>query len=340
MALINQTVPTLLDITTRANPDGKPAVIAEILNKDLALVQDMPWKEGNLVTGERTTVRNGLPSVGFRRLNEGVARSKSSVRQFDETAALLEANSVVDRDLAILSGDVAAFRLSEDKPFIESMGQTFEQTMFYGNEATASKEFTGLTPRFNSLSGPFANQIIDAGGTGSNNSSIWIIGWDTDKVYGIYPKGTVGGLKMMDTTTNRNDGGDGHWTGDYVYDAAGNPYLAYSAHYAWKMGLAVKDPRYVVRICNISKSLLTKDLSTGADLQDLILLGLSRMKSLTAQTRIYTSRNIETWALRQSTYERRAFFDRRDVNGVPTATFNQIPIRRTDALINDEARVV
>ncbi len=336
MAVINVNVPTLLDITTNRDPGGARAQVAELLNKDQPSIEDMVWKEGNLVTGDRVTYRSSLPSVGFRRLNEGVARSKSTTAQFDEAAALLEANAIIDRKLAILSGDPAGTRVNEDKAFIEAMGQTFASTLWYGNQTADPKSFTGLTPRFNVAAD---DQVLDAGGTGTDNASIWIVTWDTDKVYGIYPKGTIGGLHHADITTNRTDFGDGHWTGDMVADDNGNEFLAYRSHYEWNCGLAVKDRRYVVRIANIDKSLLTSNMSTGADLADLLTAGLGRLHRVGARTRIYMPREIHTMAQRQGNKERAAFTNRA-TDGGPLTDFNGILLRREDALVADEARVV
>lgn len=341
MATLNANVYSLIDVTKMKDPDGKFAKIGEILNQDNDLVGDIPWKEGNLTTGERITVRNSLPSVGFRRLNEGVARSKTTNRQFDEGAALLEANSQIDRKLAILGGDPAATRANDDKAFIEAMSQRMATTVIYGNSLTAEKEFTGLTPRYNSLSGPNANQIIDAGGIGTDNSSIWLVGWGLDSVYGIYPMNTVAGLMHMDTTSNLRPGPDGFPIGDEVLDANNNPYLAYKSHYEWNCGFAVRDARYIVRIANIDKSLMTKDFSTGADLADLMEQALGKMKKLTPNTAFYTTRSMQTFMLRQSRYEKRAFFDRTKagVGGGEMPTFSGIVVNRVDAMIADEARV-
>ena len=71
----------------------------------------MTWREGNTVTGHRDAVRTSLPTPSFRAINEGVPVTKSGSTPIEETAALLEDFSRVDRELAILSGDVNAYRL-------------------------------------------------------------------------------------------------------------------------------------------------------------------------------------------------------------------------------------
>jgi hypothetical protein len=122
------------------------------------------------------------------------------------------------------------------------------------------KAFNGFIPRFNAISGntTTGQQIIDAGGTGSDNFSVWLVVWDPNKVRGIYPKGTKAGLFHEDASDNMA-ASDGFPRGTVLYDASGNPYMGYRDHFEWNCGLSIKDYRYVVRICNISRSDLTKD---------------------------------------------------------------------------------
>ena len=114
---------TLLDWAKRLDPDGKVPTIVEMLGQTNEILEDMVFREGNLPTGHRTTIRTGLPVVYWRMLNQGVPPSKSTTAQVDEQAGMLEAWSEVDKDLALLNGNVSAFRLSEAKAFLEAMNQ-------------------------------------------------------------------------------------------------------------------------------------------------------------------------------------------------------------------------
>lgn len=335
MAVIGQVLPTLVDLTNRLDPEGKIASIAEYLTADNQVLDDMVWKEGNLPTGERTTIRTELPTVGFRALNEGVARSKSRTAQIDEGAAMLEGNSQVDRKLAILSGNIGAYRLSESTAFFESMNQTMATTTFYGNAATSPKAFTGFAPRFDDI----GDQVIDAGGTGTDNMSIWLIAWG-EQVFGIYPKGTKGGLFHHDVSGFAGMGDDGFPLGMEVLDADGNPYLGYKDHYEWNCGLAVKDRRYVVRIANIDRSLLIKDRTTGADLQDLMVQATERIQGNATRQAFYMPRAISGMLRRQLLTTKNAFLSYDEVAGRKVTNFDGIPVRRVDALKADEARVI
>lgn len=253
MATIGNSVLTLADWANRQDESGKVATIVEMLNQSNPILDDMVWQEGNLPTGHRLTIRTGLPSVGFRTLNSGINSSKSLTNQVDEAVGIMEAISEVDVDLAKLNGDVAGFRLSEASAFVESMNQTFASTLFYGNAGVNPEQFTGLAPRYNSLSGTNANNIISAGSvTGNDTTSIWLVGWGNNSVFGVFPKGSQAGIyhedlgeQLIQTSTTVGTG----------------RLKAFVDRWQWKAGLAVADWRYAVRIANIDVSALVADTS-------------------------------------------------------------------------------
>ena len=343
MTVLATQLHTLVDVASRVDAQGNTPQIAELLTQSNPLLEDMNWKEGNLTTGERTTIRTGLPSVAFRQMNAGVPKSKSSLTAVDEGAAELVGESQVDRNLAILSGNPAQYRLSESGPFFESMNQVMAQTIFYGNARANPKEFTGLAVRYNSKTGFTGQNIIDAGGTGNTNRSIWLVVWGENTVTGIYPKNTRAGIMHMDATANLRAGPDGYPIGDYVKDADGNDYLAYKDHYQWNCGLAVKDYRYIVRIANIDLATLVKGAGTGPDLQDLMVQAVESVQSTEqggTRAAFYAPRAISSWLRRQTLAQKNGFLGLDEIGGRRILNFDGVPIRRTDALNVDEARVV
>ncbi|MXF24183.1 major capsid protein, partial [Escherichia coli] len=86
--------------------------------------------------------------------------------------------------------------LSEDRAFIEAMNQAMAQTLFYGDSSVNPQQFMGLSSRYSSLSAGNAQNIIDAGGTGTDNTSIWLVVWGENTVHGIFPKGQKAGIQM------------------------------------------------------------------------------------------------------------------------------------------------
>lgn len=326
---------TLADWAKRLDPDGKVEYkIAEILNQTNEILDDAVFTEGNLPTGHRVTIRTGLPAVYWRSLNQGVPRSKSTTAQVDESCGMLEAYSAVDKDLAELNGNTASFRLSEDVAFLEAMNQAQAQTMFYGNPATDPRQYLGLSTRYGTISGAGnAQNILDAGGTASNNASIWLVVWGENSVFCPFPKGSKAGLVSED---------DGVLT---IYDANGNPFKAYQTHYQWKNGLVVKDWRYVVRICNINTANLVAE-SAAADLIKLMSRALDRVPNLSmGRAAFYMNRTLFSMMRIQALNKSQNAVSVQEgltQFGTPTKwlDFLGVPIRKVDQLLNTEARVV
>jgi hypothetical protein len=185
---------TLLDFAKSLDPNGSIARVIEMLTQSNEMLQDMRWIEGNLPTGHRSTIRTGLPTPIWRQLYQGVPPSKSTRAQVDDACGMLEARSEVDKDLALLNNDVGAFRLSEAQAFLEAMNQAMAETLIYGNSAVNPERFTGLAARYSSLSAGNGANIIDGGGTGTDNTSVWLVVWGENTITGIYPKGSQAGL--------------------------------------------------------------------------------------------------------------------------------------------------
>ena len=330
MAALTANNPTLLDVAKRLDPDGKIAAIVEILNATNPVLDDLTFVEGNLPTGHRTTIRTGLPTPTWRKLYGGVQPTKSTTVQVTDSCGMLEAYAEVDKALADLNGNTAAFRLSEDAAHIEAMGQEMASTLFYGNEGTEPEAFTGLAPRYNSKSAQNADNIIDAGGTGSDNTSIWLCVWGPQTGFGIYPKGSVAGLQMTDK---------GQVTVENV-DGNGGRMEAYRTHYRWDAGLTIRDWRYFVRIANIDVS----DLDTVANTKSIInwmIQASERIPELgKGRAAFYMNRRLRE-KLRLGILEKiSSNLTWETVSGERVMTFDDIPVRRCDALVNTEARVV
>jgi len=333
MAVLGVTNPTLLDLAKATDPDGSIADVVEILNETNEILMDMTWMEGNLPTGHRTTIRSGLPAPTWRKMYGGVQPDKSQTVQVTDACGMLEAYAEVDKALADLNGNTAAFRLMEERAWIEAMNQEVSDTLFYGDESTSPEEFTGLSPRFNDLSANNGENIIAGGGSGADNASIWLIVWGPNTCHGIVPKGSTAGLQRNDKgQVTIEDASDGSNTGRME---------AYRTHYRWDAGLTVRDWRYLVRIANIDKSALTSDAASGADLPDLIHQAITQIPNLNmGRPALYMSRNTLGFLRRQvSAAVSQSTLTMDNVGGTLQTSFMGIPIRRCDSLAADEALV-
>jgi hypothetical protein len=332
MAALSTAALTLADWAKRLDPDGKVPTIVELLSQTNEILMDMRWIEGNLPTGHRTTVRTGLPTVAWRLLNAGVTPSKSTTAQIDEQAGMLEAWSEVDKDLALLNGNLSSFRLSEARAFIEAMNQEFAQTLFYGNSGLAPEEFTGLAARYSSLTATNGRNVLNGGGAGSDNSSIYLICWSDQSCMGIFPKGSKAGLIHDDY---------GEVTIEVTAGVAGQRMRALQERWQWKAGVALKDWRYVVRIANIDISNLVAK-SSAADLTELMIKAIHRIPTLAlGKCAFYMNRTVFEFLdiQRRDDVLSGGGIKYENVDGMTRATFRGIPIAKCDALLETEATV-
>lgn len=331
-ATVGANVVTLTDLAKSFSPDGSVELdIAEMLTQKNAILDNMHFEVGNLPTGNRSTIRTGLPAVYWRLLNQGTPSSKSTKAQVDDQAGMLEAWSEIDEEIVKLAGDSAS-RLGEAAAFIEAMNQEMAQTLFYGNVGTAPEEFTGLSPRYSSLSAGNAQNIIDAGGTGADNTSIWLVQWGKQTVYGIVPKGSRAGLEREDL---------GRGVSETTTGLGGSRMMVYREHFIWKNGLVVKDWRGAVRICNIDISNLIANTS-AADLLALLARATYRIPNpQVGRLAIYMNRTVGEFLDIQSkaavSVGGQLGYD--DVQGRRVMTYRGIPIYIVDQILETEARV-
>ena len=329
MAAIGNTALTYTDWAKRYN-DGRISVIVELLSQTNEILDDMRWVEGNLPTGHRTSVRTGLPQGTWRQLNYGVQPTKSTTTQITDACGMLETYSEIDKALADLNGNTSEFRLSEDKAFLEGLSQQLAQTLFYGNTDSTPEKFMGLAPRFNTVNpsnGAIAQNVIDGGGSGADNTSVWLVVWGDLTVHGIFPKGSKAGLQMRDL---------GEQT---LTDPIGNRFQGYRTHYKWDAGLTVRDWRYAVRIANIDVS----DLAGGSppDLIKMMIKATHKVPSLkTGQPVFYMNRTGRQWLDIQAATKDNVMLKISEFEGRPVREFLGIPIRTCDQILNTEARVI
>jgi hypothetical protein len=186
--------------------------------------------------------------------------------------------------------------------------------------------------------------VIDAGGTGSTNTSIWVVTWGSNTVHGIFPKGKISGLQHRDL---------GEWP---LLDENGNMYQGYRTHFKWDTGLTVRDWRYIVRIANIDVSLLSG--ASAANLINALIRAVHRLPTaptsvsteqksdapggmmMAGQTVIYANRTIRTYLDIQALNKTNVLLRFEEWHGRPVTTFRGIPIRTVDAILSNEAQIV
>lgn len=330
--------PNIVNVTKRLDPNGKIAKIAELLTQYNPILEDMPVIEGNLPTGHRSTIRADLPTPTWRKLNYGVKATKSKTVQVDDTIGMLEDYAEVDKELSNLNGNSAAFRLSEDTPHIEAMAQAMATTTFYGDTATHPERFLGLAPRYDSLTltgtKPSAqvqssqlNHVVDMQGT-TNLTSIFLVTWGDHAVHGLYPKGSNQGIHHADL---------GEVT---LRDDEGNRFQGYRSHYQWKLGMAIRDWRHVVRIANIDVTSIDDEDAQKALYKAMIKALHTVPANNMGHRMFYCSPVIAAMLDLAATEKTNVSLSYTEVFGKELTAFRLVPVRPCNAIIENEARVV
>lgn len=324
----------LADMAKRTDPDGKASRIAEMLNQTVSILDDVMWQEGNLLTGHQYTSRTSLPAPTWTTINTGITPTISTTAQSVESVGILGAVTEVAKEVAEFGGNLQANLLSEARAQMEGIGQEFSGTWWYGNVTTAPEEFHGLAPRFNSLTGTSGENVVNGSGTGSDNSSIWLVGHGVGKVYGIYPKGSKAGLEQINKGLETIEATAG-------VGGAGTRLLGYRTYYYWKCGVAVEDWRYVSRVCNIDISNLVAK-SSAADLFDLMIKATYRIYNLSLCKPVFYANRSSLQMLDIQGRDDVALGGQlgyTEVAGKPLRTFRGIPIRLDDQLTEAEAQI-
>lgn len=330
--------PNLVNMAKSLDPNGSIADVAELYAQSNPIIEDIPMVEGNLPTGHRSTLRSDLPTPTWRRLYRGTKPTKSAKTQVEDAIGTVEDYAAVDKELADLNGNSAAFRLSEDKAHIEGISQAMASTIIYGDTAVYPERFHGLAPRYDVLAltanKPGATQqssqlknVISLSGT-ANLTSVWLVVWGSDTVFGVYPKGSKAGLFQKDhgeVTLSDNDGG---W------------FQGYRTHYQWKMGLVVKDWRCVVRICNIDVSKI-EDAPTQKALYTAMIRALHTIPpGAVGHKMFYAGAAVSTMLDLAATEKGNATLSLKEVFGKEMTTFRGVPVRQCDAILETETQIV
>ena len=341
---------TLADIGRMVDPDGKIADMAELLSQCNEMVDDMPLVEANGLTTHVTTVRTALPKGTYIRYYQGTPYAASNAAQLEFGMSLLRDYSQVDRELCRLGGQESVRREKEDVAHMEGLSQQQSTTLAYGNSWTTPEQFTGWSPFYNTVSTTTAQNavnVFDCGGTGSSNASLWFIGWGDSTAYGIYPKGSKGGLVFEDK-------------GDVVpgFDANFQRFEAYTSLFQWQLGLVVEDWRYTVRMCNIDTTTAGLLGPTPPDLFAIMARAIVRLPTAgrtvsgithsdapdkvapAIRLKIYVNRIVRASMDIQAIRDRNVLLSPTDYAGRPIVNWRNVPIGVQDALLSTEARVV
>ena len=186
----------------------------------------------------------------------------------------------------------------------------------------------GLAPRYDSHqatdSSKSSYNVIDAGGTGSDNTSMWFVKWGDATVHFIYPNGSNAGVTHEDLGV------------DTVLDTDGNPYRAFRDHYKHDVGFVVKDWRSVSRIANIDVSALRAGTIA---LEDFMIEAFYRTDDTQGNMAVYCNRDVQVALHKRAKDKANVNLSLEEFSGKKVVSFLGAPIRRVSKILTTEANV-
>lgn len=318
-------MPTLLDLRSEMVNGSMVARVVDAIKETNAIVDDLPFEKANSGMTHIYTKVFEYGTGEWRMFNKGVATTKGGVSQGEDHCGMLEAYSEVDKRMAKLSGNPEGYRTRHDARIMKGLGVQMAETAIYGNHATDPAQPTGLTARYNSLA---LDNVVEAGGD-ADVTSVWVVEYGPEGVFGFYGEGGMGGIMVDDR---------GQQT---LRDANGDQFEGYRTHFSWEMGLAVADDRAVRRICNIPvpSSVLAPD-TDFALFENLLIQQINELPGVGTPV-IYCNRDIETQMMIKAKDQGNANYVPGEIGGRGKILYFQgvVPIRRVDAILSTETVV-
>lgn len=325
---------------TLADVAKKGDKVAEVLTLKNPMLKDIPYTQMNEGTIHKESIRSFLPRPVYRKANQAIAAQKSGIEERTFSAAHFESRSQMDAKVAERGGKerVGINRWNQAQGHIQGMANEHANLAIYGSPAGEGNKDVGFMDIYYTVNSAVetSKQVVDAGGTGSDNTSILMVNWGPQSIFGVYPAGTQAGLKRTDYSAG------GKLVQLQGLDAAGNTgtFYGYDEIFELDHGLVVKDWRQASRIANIDVSNLIANTS-AADLIDLLITASYKLDDPMGAI-IYLNRTVHAILHKQARAEVSTGGGLTFMNygGEQVLSFNGMPIRIADSILNSEARVI
>ena len=285
-------------------------------------------------------LRSDLPEVYYRKANQAIPASKTTIEEREFVAAHFESKAVIDEAVASYGGQerVKANRWNQAEGHIQANAHELANLIVYGS--TEFNKSPGIMDILSTLntSEPTSKQIVDAGGVGSDNASILFVSWGKKKVYGVFEKGTSAGLKRIDRSPGNTRV---QITGPLIGGGTGT-YWGFEEDFMVDHGLVVEDYRALARVANIDVSNL-KVPADAADILKFMTRALYRIPPMLRQEKgkVYLNSTLMSFLDEQALNKVGAGggLTFQNYQGEPVLMFRGWQIREMDNMLNTEAQV-
>ena len=287
----------------------------------------LPGNDGTGCKGQIITDYPEAESVGF---NEGWGSGHVSGRAVRYDSTRCRISSDVDCDLYHTRppAERANYRLRKDKAFMRGLARQVAKKVFHGDRKSG---MLGLYDIVNGKANTeFSEQVLRGSSTSTtaNCFDIWLINSDEEGCFFFFPEhGSDEEGKQKDKSTA------GVWIepipGKQRIEKNGKHYYAYVTEMGFDIGVAIFDPRRVVRIANIDSTTLTTSGTTGDNLVSLMTTASDMLEDINPGKCAFFCNDTVHTMLRQQINERvKNSLTFETVAGRKVITFDGIPVHK------------
>ena len=153
--------------------------------------------------------------------------------------------------------------------------------------------------------------------------TILLVVWGQNSIHGFYPKGTHAGFQYRDNGRVK------------CFDDTQGEFYGYESQYNWDLGLAVRDYRQAVRICNVNLANITDTALINA-----LIDAHERVFDLNAgKAALYCNRKVTTKIMQLAQSKSNVNLGIDEFGGKKLTHFWGIPFRRCDAMLTAESQL-
>jgi len=328
MAVITANTPlSLEEAHKREGYDGAAPVIAE-LQQENDFLDEVVWLPTTHGMYNKQLQAKELGKGAFSKANAPVPTLNSAADAILEPVKLYEGDSPVDERVLKGVKDAYAVRDSEDAMNLEGMIQDWIYNLIYYDSAANPDGFKSLIERRASLGN---NNCWGLGGTGDDNTSVWIFEFGKSGFFLGYPPGTKPGL--LDEDRGRR----------YVAAPTGTGnYWAWVRHFEIWAALVERNTRAVQRIANIEPAGASNNFldTTAGQGIDVLITAKNWLPKAGRNAVIFCNRTIKAQLDNMAFDKNNVYLTIQDVKNYGPITFMAgLPVRLMEALKNDETTI-
>jgi len=219
-------LPTLLDLAK-----VEAGIDYDIVVETTRRAPELQLIPGRLSRGRTMTltVRTELPSVAFRNVNEGVARSKATHEERVFQTYLIDQEIAIDKAAIREEIDPERYLVEHQMSHLEAAFRTVSRQTYYGT-VNDPKGFPGLIAQYDT-----ANEVDATGSTAK--SSAWMVHIGVGTCSYIFGDAAIPNLTP--------------WEDGKLYDADGNAYQGISCFLQGSIGFQLANRNAALRVKNL-----------------------------------------------------------------------------------------